>query len=179
MEFLRRQVTLPTQALDRFRMNTKSVSSFYGSDIVFKGHRIPAFAYCCDATIKHGLWSVKRRRPAAGGSWSSRSARPDRVVPSSGPGYAPSPVPPAQRRWRRSGPRGDGSALAQPGHQHVAGSGGDGQQRVIAPGAGVAPVSSTGQAVVAGALLGQSIGLEIVESKSMVRGESPGPVPAC
>ena len=60
MEFLRRQVTLPTQALHRFRMNTKSVSSFYGSNIVFKGHRIPAFAYCCDATIKHGLWSVKR-----------------------------------------------------------------------------------------------------------------------
>ena len=60
MEFLRRQVTLPTQALDRFRMNTKSVSSFYGSDIVFKGHRIPAFVYCCDATIKHRLWSVKR-----------------------------------------------------------------------------------------------------------------------
>ena len=41
--------------------------------------------------------------------------------------------------------------LAQPGHQHVAGSGGDGQQRVIAPGAGVA--------VVAGALLGQAVGL--------------------
>ena len=51
-------------------------------------------------------------------------------------------------------PGGVGSALAQPGHQHVAGAGGDGQQRVIAPGAGVAPVSSTGQAVVAGALLG-------------------------
>ena len=60
MEFLRRQVTLATQALDRFRMNTKSVSSFYGSDIVFKGHLIPAFAYCCVTTIKHGLWSVKR-----------------------------------------------------------------------------------------------------------------------
>ena len=29
---------------------------------------------------------------------------------SSGPGCAPSPVPPARRRWRRSGPRGDGSA---------------------------------------------------------------------
>ena len=37
--------------------------------------------------------------------------------------------------------------------------GGDGQQRVIAPRAGVAPVSSTGQAVVAGALLGQTAGL--------------------
>ena len=44
---------------------------------------------------------------------------------------------------------GVGPALAQPGHQHVAGAGGDGQQRVIAPGAGVA--------VVAGALLGQAV----------------------
>ena len=48
-------------------------------------------------------------------------------------------------------PGGIGPALAQPGHQHVAGAGGDGQQRVIAPLAGVA--------VVAGALLGQTIGL--------------------
>ena len=54
-------------------------------------------------------------------------------------------------------PGGVGAALAQPGHQHVPGSGGDGQQWVIAPLAGVAPVSSTGQAVVAGALLGQSV----------------------
>ena len=44
---------------------------------------------------------------------------------------------------------GVGPALAQPGHQHVAGAGG--QQRVIAP--------RTGVAVVAGALLGQSVGL--------------------
>ena len=36
---------------------------------------------------------------------------------------------------------GIGAALTQPGHQHVAGSGGDGQQRVIAPGAGVAVVA--------------------------------------
>ena len=36
---------------------------------------------------------------------------------------------------------GVGAALAQPGHQHVAGAGGDGQQRVIAPLAGVAEVS--------------------------------------
>ena len=42
---------------------------------------------------------------------------------------------------------GVGPALAQPGHQHVAGAGGDGQQRVIAPLAGIA--------VVACALLGQ------------------------
>ena len=32
-----------------------------------------------------------------------------------------------------------GAALPEPGHQHVAGAGGDGQQRVIAPLAGVAP----------------------------------------
>ena len=44
-----------------------------------------------------------------------------------------------------------GPALAQAGQQHVAGVGGDGQQRVIAP--------RTGVAVVAGALLGQSVGL--------------------
>ena len=38
------------------------------------------------------------------------SARPGRAAPSSGRGYAPSPGRPARRRWRRSGPRGDGSA---------------------------------------------------------------------
>ena len=32
-----------------------------------------------------------------------------------------------------------GAALAQPGHQHVPGAGGHGQQRVIAPLAGIAP----------------------------------------
>ena len=48
-------------------------------------------------------------------------------------------------------PSGVGAALAQPRHQHVAGAGGHGQQRVIAPLAGVA--------MVAGALLGQTIGL--------------------
>ena len=46
---------------------------------------------------------------------------------------------------------GVGAALAQPGHQHVAGAGGDSQQRVIAPLAGIA--------VVACPLLGQSVGL--------------------
>ena len=46
---------------------------------------------------------------------------------------------------------GVGPALAQPGQQHVTGSGGDGQQRVIAPGAGVAVVSRP--------FLGQSVGL--------------------
>ena len=44
---------------------------------------------------------------------------------------------------------GVGPALAQAGQQHVAGTGDDGQQRVIAP--------RTGVAVVAGTLLGQSV----------------------
>ena len=37
---------------------------------------------------------------------------------------------------------GVGPALAQPDHQHVAGAGGHGQQRVIATGAGVAVVAA-------------------------------------
>ena len=56
-------------------------------------------------------------------------------------------------------PSGVGAALAQPRHQHVAGSGGHGQQRVIAPLASVAPVSSTGQAMVSRPLLGPPVGL--------------------
>ena len=48
-------------------------------------------------------------------------------------------------------PGGVGPALPQPGHQHVAGAGGHGQQRVIAPLAGIA--------VVACPLLGQPVGL--------------------
>ena len=48
-------------------------------------------------------------------------------------------------------PSGVGPALAQPGHQHVAGASGHGQQRVIAPLARVA--------VVARPLLGQTVGL--------------------
>ena len=48
-------------------------------------------------------------------------------------------------------PSGVGAALAQPGHQHVAGSGGHGQQRVIASLASVAMVSRP--------LLGQPVGL--------------------
>ena len=48
-------------------------------------------------------------------------------------------------------PSGVGAALAQPRHQHVAGSGGNGQQRVIASLAGVA--------VVVRPLLGQTVGL--------------------
>ena len=46
---------------------------------------------------------------------------------------------------------GVGAALTQPSHQHVAGAGDDGQQRVIAPLAGVA--------MVARSLLEQSVGL--------------------
>ncbi len=48
-------------------------------------------------------------------------------------------------------PSGVGAALAQPGHQHIPGTGGDGQQRVIAPLAGIAVVSR--------ALFGQTVGL--------------------
>ena len=48
-------------------------------------------------------------------------------------------------------PNGVGAALTQPRHQHVAGAGGDGQQRVIAPLAGIA--------VVARPFLGQTVGL--------------------
>ena len=67
-----------------------------------------------------------------------------------------------------------GAALAQPSHQHVAGSGGNGQQRVIAPLAGVA--------VVARPLLGQTVGLADggvqVDGQRPVAGSgtgSPGP----
>ena len=54
-----------------------------------------------------------------------------------GPGVAH----PSQRLPQEVGgaPGGVGPALAQPGQQHVAGAGGHGQQRVIAPLAGVAP----------------------------------------
>ena len=66
------------------------------------------------------------------------------------------------------------AALAQPGHQHVSGAGGDGQQRVVAPLAGIA--------VVAGALLGQSVGLADggieVDGERRVAGSGPsGPGP--
>ena len=54
-----------------------------------------------------------------------------------GPGVAH----PSQRLPQEVGgaPGGVGPALAQPGQQHVAGAGGHGEQRVIAPLAGVAP----------------------------------------
>ena len=79
--------------------------------------------------------------------------------------------PPHRLPQEVGGPAGGvGAALAQPGHQHVAGAGGDGQQRVIAPGAGVA--------VVAGALLGQSVGLADrgikVDGKWCVAGSGSG-----
>ena len=67
-------------------------------------------------------------------------------------------------------PGGVGPALAQPGHQHLTGAGTDGQQRVIAPLAGV-PVA-------AGALLGQAVGLADggveVDGQGRVAGTSAG-----
>ena len=56
-----------------------------------------------------------------------------------GPGVAH----PAQRLPQEVGgaPGGVGPALPQPGHQHIPGAGGHGQQRVISPLAGVAVVS--------------------------------------
>ena len=69
---------------------------------------------------------------------------------------------------------GVGPALAQPAHQHIAGSGGDSQQRVIAPLAGIA--------VVACPFLVQSIGLANggieVDGQRRVAGSGPsGPGP--
>ena len=69
---------------------------------------------------------------------------------------------------------GVGPALAQPAHQHIAGSGGDSQQRVIAPLAGIA--------VVACPFLGQSVGLADggieVDGKWRAAGSRPsGPSP--
>ena len=60
---------------------------------------------------------------------------------------------PSRRLTREMGGAagGVGPALAQPGHQHVAGTGGHGQQRMVAP--------RTGVAVVVGALLVQTVGL--------------------
>ena len=71
-------------------------------------------------------------------------------------------------------PSGAGPALAEPGHQHVAGSGGHGQQRVIAPLAGVT--------MMAGALLGQAVGFADggvqVDGEWCVAGSRPsGPDP--
>ena len=72
---------------------------------------------------------------------------------------------------------GVGASLTQPGHQHVPGAGGHGQQRVVAPLAGVAMVSRT--------LLGQSVGLADggvqVDGQRSVAGSGPsrpGPGPS-
>ena len=56
---------------------------------------------------------------------------------------------------------GVGSALTQPGHQYVAGVGGDCQQRMIPP--------RTGVAVEASALLGQSV--DLADERVQVNGE--------
>ena len=66
------------------------------------------------------------------------------------------------------------TSAALPGHQHLAGAGGNGQQRVIAAGAGIA--------VMARSLLGQSIGLADgrvqVDGQGRVAGSGPsGPGP--
>ena len=87
---------------------------------------------------------------------------------SSGPGVA---HPPHRLPQEVGGAAsGVGPALPQTGHQHVAGASGNGQQRVIAPLAGVA--------VVAGALLSQSVGLADrrikVDGKWRVAGSRPG-----
>ena len=82
-------------------------------------HRARARSNWASQGQRCGRCSVRRRaerviRPAReknrrGGSWWSPPARPDRCALSSGRCCGPSPVPPARRRWRRSGPRGDGS----------------------------------------------------------------------
>ena len=63
-----------------------------------------------------------------------------------------------------------GAALPETGHQHLAGAGGHGEERVIAPLAGVA--------VVSGALLGQAVGLADggvqVDGQGTVAGSRPG-----
>ena len=89
-----------------------------------------------------------------------------------GPGV---PYPPHRLPQEVGGTSGGvGAALAQPGHQHVAGAGGDSQQRVIATGAGTAVVSRS--------LLGQSIGFADggveVDGERPVAGSRPsGPGP--
>ena len=91
---------------------------------------------------------------------------------SPGPGVAHPPHRLTQEVGGATG--GVGTALAQPGHQHLAGAGGNGQQRVIAAGAGIA--------VVARSLLGQSIGLADgrvqIDGQGRVAGSGPsGPGP--
>ena len=89
------------------------------------------------------------------------------VGPQGGPAVAHPPHRLTQEVGGATG--GVGPALAQPGHQHLAGAGGNGQQRVIAAGAGIA--------VVARSLLGQSIGLADgrvqVDGQGRVAGSGP------
>ena len=84
-----------------------------------------------------------------------------------GPGVAHPPHRLTQEVGSAAG--GVGAALAQPGHQHVSGSGGDGQQWVIAPLAGVTMVSRP--------FLVQSVGLADggieVDSQGCVAGSGP------
>ena len=67
-------------------------------------------------------------------------------------------------------PSGVGAALAQTGHQHLAGTGGDSQQRVIAPLAGITMVSRP--------LLVQSVGLTN-DGERRIAGSCPGLPCAC
>ena len=90
--------------------------------------------------------------------------------------FGPGVAHPSHRLLQEVGgaPSGIGAALPEPGQQHVAGAGGDGQQRVIAPLAGVA--------VVARALLDQPVGLADggvqVDGQRPVAGSGPsGPGP--
>ena len=87
------------------------------------------------------------RRQAATMAWVVEAAVGPHRELSPGPGVA---HPPHRLPQEVGGaPSGVGPALAQPGHQHVAGASGHGQQRVIAPLARVA--------VVARPLLGQTV----------------------
>ena len=99
--------------------------------------------------------------PAAGGDDGvgvEAAVGPHREL-SPGPGVA---HPPHRLTQEVGGtPSGVGPALAQPGHQHVAGASGHGQQRVIAPLARVA--------VVARPLLGQTVCL--ADGRIQVDGE--------
>ena len=63
----------------------------------------------CEAACRAGDPSGQGEEPSSEGLGGHHLLRPDRCALSSGRGCGPSPVPPARRRWRRSGPRGDGS----------------------------------------------------------------------
>ena len=93
----------------------------------------------------------------------------------------PSVAHPSHRFTREVGgaPNGVGPALAQSRHQHVAGAGGDGQQRMIAPLA-IAPLA--GVVVAAGSFLGQPVGLadggvQVDGQRPVARASPGGPGP--